>query len=57
MGRLAAVELLLECADVDSGSDKGKQTPLIKAGIYLQPGEGSLCSHKFRREGNSPVGP
>ena len=42
MGRLAAVELLVECAEVDSGSDKGKQTPLIKAGIYLQPGEEPL---------------
>ena len=41
MGRLAAVELLLECSDVDSGSKKGGQTPLIKAGIYLQPGTGS----------------
>ena len=42
MGRLAAVELLVECAEVDSGSDKGKQTPLIKAGIYLQPGKEPL---------------
>ena len=42
MGRLAAVELLVECAKVDSGSDNGKQTPLIKAGIYLQPGEDPL---------------
>lgn len=41
MGRLAAVELLIECSDVDSGSEKGNQTPLIKAGIYLQPGTGS----------------
>ena len=41
MGRLAAVELLLECSDVDIGSEKGGQTPLIKAGIYLQPGTGS----------------
>ena len=41
MGRLAAVELLLECSDVDNGSEKGGQTPLIKAGIYLQPGTGS----------------
>ena len=41
MGRLAAVELLLECSNVDSGTEKGNQTPLIKAGIYLQPGTGS----------------
>ena len=51
MGRLAAVELLLECSNVDSGTEKGNQTPLIKAGIYLQPGIGSSCINTHEKGG------